>query len=53
MLNFLIQNWEVIGLLITNIGALFVKQPKQWGMPKDNLEDPHVTITKPSRSKKL
>ena len=23
-----IENWEVIGLILTNIGALFIKPPK-------------------------
>jgi hypothetical protein len=24
----LIENWEVIGLILTNIGALFIKPPR-------------------------
>lgn len=28
VLFIMLENWEVLGLILTNIGALFVKPPK-------------------------
>jgi hypothetical protein len=36
----ILANWDIITLIITNIGALFVKQPHKW-MKKDEVFDYH------------
>lgn len=32
--NYILQNWEVLSLVVTNILALFVKSPLQKGKKK-------------------
>lgn len=29
LIEFIVKNWEVIGLLVTNIAALFIPPPKR------------------------
>ena len=29
-MSFIFENWELIGLILSNIAALFVKRPQDW-----------------------
>jgi hypothetical protein len=29
-LDWLLNNWDIVTLLVTNVGALFVKRPQDW-----------------------
>lgn len=35
--NFILENWEVIALVVTNILALFTKSPRQRKESKSNV----------------